>query len=250
MYGASVPRDHCRAPKPGLEWANRLQRPTQLKVVAMRRLLAIVCGALWIATPAAAQTQAVDYEKDIRPILTNRCFGCHGPRQQQSGLRLDLRQNALRGGDYGVVIVPGSSANSKLIQRLIGSDAGLQMPPTGELPAEEIAVLRKWIDAGAEMPGRAAEAAAATERPTEPRVQNFFDAIAAHDLAAVRKMLAKDKSLARSADAAGSTALMQSAYAGTLEIMEALLAAGADVKASNHRKATALHWALSDPMKA
>jgi hypothetical protein len=65
------------------------------------------------------------------------------------------------------------------------------MPPTGELPAEEIAVLRKWIDAGADMPGRAAEAAAA-ERPTEPRVQNFFDAIAAHDLAAVRRMLAKD----------------------------------------------------------
>ena len=194
---------------------------------------------------------AVDYTREVRPILANRCFGCHGPRQQQSGLRLDLRQNALRGGDYGVVIVPGKSGESKLIQRLIGSDAGLQMPPTGELPADEIAVLRKWIDAGADMPGRAAEAAvAAAERPTEPRVQNFFDAIAAHDLAAVRKMLAKDKSLARSADSAGSTALMQSAYAGTLESMEALIEAGADVKASNRRKATALHWAISDPMKA
>ena len=95
----------------------------------------------------------INYEQEVRPILANRCFGCHGPRQQQSGLRLDLRQNALRGGDYGVVIVPGRSAESKLIQRLIGSDAGLQMPPTGELPAEEIAVLRKWIDAGADMPG-------------------------------------------------------------------------------------------------
>jgi mono/diheme cytochrome c family protein len=70
---------------------------------------------------------AVDYEREVRPILANRCFGCHGPRQQQSGLRLDLRQNALRGGDYGVVIVPGNSGESKLIQRLIGSDAGLQM---------------------------------------------------------------------------------------------------------------------------
>jgi hypothetical protein len=191
----------------------------------------------------------INYEQEVRPILANRCFGCHGPRQQQSGLRLDLRQNALRGGDYGVVIVPGRSADSKLIQRLIGSDAGLQMPPTGELPAEEIAVLKKWIDAGADMPGRAAEAAAA-ERPTEPRVQNFFDTIAGHDLAAVRRMLAKDRSLARAADSAGSTALMQSAYAGTLEIMEALLEAGADVKARNRRGATALHWAISDPMKA
>jgi len=122
------------------------------------------------------------------------------------------------------------------------------MPPTGALPSEEIAVLRAWIDSGAEMPGRAAEAVV-VERPTEPRVQVFFDAIAAHDMAAVRKMLAADRSLARSTDAAGSTALMQSAYAGTLEIMEALLAAGADVKASNRRKATALHWAISDPVK-
>ena len=153
-----------------------------------------------VGVPDAA---GINYEQEVRPILANRCFGCHGPRQQQSGLRLDLRQNALRGGDYGVVIVPGRSADSKLIQRLIGSDAGLQMPPTGELPAEEIAVLRKWIDAGADMPGRAAEAAAA-ERPTEPRVQNFFDAIAGHDLAAVRRMLAKDKSLARAADSAGT----------------------------------------------
>jgi ankyrin repeat protein len=63
-------------------------------------------------------------------------------------------------------------------------------------------------------------------------------------------MLAKDKSLARSADSAGSTALKQSAYAGTLGIMEALIEAGADVKASNRRRATALHWATSDPMKA
>jgi mono/diheme cytochrome c family protein len=41
----------------------------------------------------------INYEQEVRPILANRCFGCHGPRQQQSGLRLDLRQNALRGGD-------------------------------------------------------------------------------------------------------------------------------------------------------
>src|SRR6187431_2460010 len=124
-----------------------------------RLAVTLSVGALLAAIPASAQTQpaAVDYERDVRPILANRCFGCHGSRQQQSGLRLDLRQNALRGGDYGVVIVPGKSAESKLIQRLIGSDAGLQMPPTGELPAEEIAVLRNWIDSGAEMPGRAAE---------------------------------------------------------------------------------------------
>jgi hypothetical protein len=173
---------------------------------------------------------------------------CHGPRQQQSGLRLDLRQNALRGGDYGVVIVPGKAAESKLLQRLLGSDAGLQMPPTGALPPDEIDVLRAWIDSGAEMPGRAAEAVI-VERTTEPRVQSFFDIIAAHDRVGVRKALASDRSLATAIDGSGTTALMYAAYAGTLDAMESLLDAGADVKARNRRNATALHWAVSDVAK-
>src|SRR5229473_8511573 len=110
-----------------------------------------------LPTPA---TVTVDYEQHVKPILASKCFGCHGPTQQQSGLRLDLRQNALRGGDYGVVIVPGKSAESKLILRLAGPTAGLQMPPTGALPPEYIAMLRAWIDQGAEMPGRATEVVA------------------------------------------------------------------------------------------
>ena len=183
-----------------------------------------------------------------RPILASRCFGCHGPKQVQSGLRLDLRQNALRGGDYGVVIVPGRAADSKLIQRLIGSSAGLQMPPTGELPGHEIDTLRAWIDEGAEMPGNAFDGAA-VRPPIDPAVQTFLDAIARHDLIAVRRSIAADKALARAADGSGSTALMHAAYAGTLEIMEALLDAGADVLAANARQATALHWAVSDPKK-
>jgi ankyrin repeat protein len=223
----------------------------------MKRInTAVLFGVLWVTsvqaqTPTVVQEQtgaAVNYEQQVRPILANRCFGCHGPRQQQSGLRLDLRQNALRGGDYGVVIVPGKAAESKLMLRLMGSDAGLQMPPTGALPDNEIATLRAWIDSGADMPGRAAEAVA-VERPTDPRVQTFIDTIAAHDITAVRKALSADKTLARSADGSGSSALMHAAYAGSVETMEALLDAGADVKASNGRKATALHWAISDPAK-
>ena len=223
----------------------------------MKRInTAVLFGVLWVPsvqaqTPAAGQEQtgaAINYEQQVRPILANRCFSCHGPRQQQSGLRLDLRQNALRGGDYGVVIVPGKAAESKLILRVMGSDAGLQMPPTGPLPPEEIAALRAWIDSGADMPGRAAEAIA-VERPTDARVQTFIDAIAAHDTTAVRKALSADKALARSADGFGSSALMHAAYAGSLEAMEALLDAGADVNVSNGRKATALHWAISDPAK-
>ena len=71
----------------------------------------------------AANDVTIDYDQHVKPILAAKCFGCHGPKQQQSGLRLDRRQPALRGGDYGPVITPGNSAESKLIQRITGSEA-------------------------------------------------------------------------------------------------------------------------------
>jgi ankyrin repeat protein len=201
-----------------------------------------------VPTPARSQPAAVDYERDVRPILAANCFGCHGPRQAQSGLRLDLRQNALRGGDYGVVIVPGKASESKLIKQVTGSEAGVRMPPTGPLPDHQIEVLRAWIDAGADMPGRADESGPAT-RETSPAVQRFIEAIARHDLSGVKGMVASDPGLAKSTDGAGSTALMHAAASGTVAIMQALVDAGADVNARNSRAATALHWAAADEAK-
>jgi ankyrin repeat protein len=199
------------------------------------------------STPNGASAPAIDYERDVRPILT-QCFGCHGPRQQQSGLRLDLRQNALRGGDYGVVIVPGNSAESKLIMRLTGSKAGIQMPPTGPLPQDEIDILRAWIDQGAEMPGRAIEMATSAKE-TPAAVKLLIDAIVADDHEAIRKLLAEDASLARSADGFGSTALMHAAASGSIAVMRTLLDAGAEPGATNSRLATAMHWAQPDAAK-
>lgn len=197
---------------------------------------------------AVGTNRTIDFDTDVRPILAANCFGCHGPRQQQSGLRLDLRQNAMRGGDYGVVIVPGRSADSKLIKRLIGPEAGLQMPPTGRLPQHEIDVLRAWIDAGADMPGRAADTTLMA-RETDLAVQRLIDAIADDDLAGVKTLLAANQTLARSADGFGSTTLMHSASGGSVAIMQMLIDAGADVNAKNGRAATALHWAVADPAK-
>ena len=198
------------------------------------------------ATPPVAAA-AVDYERDVRPILT-QCFSCHGPRQAQSGLRLDLRQNALRGGDYGVVIVPGRSAESKLIMRLTGSKAGIQMPPTGPLPEHEIDILRAWIDQGAEMPGRALDADA-TPSETPAPVKRLLDVIVSDDVATVGRLLAEDPSLARSADGFGSTVLMHAAASGSIAVMRTLIDAGAEVGAANSRRATALHWAQPDAAK-
>jgi len=113
----------------------------------MKKLLFLLVACFQVSL--AAQTQLppaasvkVDYDQHVRPLLSQNCYSCHGPEVQQSGLRLDLRQNALRGGDYGPVINPGNSAESKLIRRLVNGDGGLQMPPTGALSDDEIATLR------------------------------------------------------------------------------------------------------------
>ena len=109
--------------------------------------VALIAGPL----PPSANRK-VDFAKDVQPILEQKCYSCHGDTVQQSGLRLDRRQNALRGGDYGPVINIGNSADSKLIKRVANGDGGLQMPPTGPLSDEEIGILRAWIDQGAEWP--------------------------------------------------------------------------------------------------
>src|SRR5690242_3261100 len=121
----------------------------QIKFVLVLVIMAIPIAAAQIKLPAAA-TRKVDYKQDIQPLLAQKCYACHGPEVQQAGLRLDLRQNALRGSDYGPVIKVGDSIASKLIHRLVDGDGGLQMPPTGALSDEEIGLLRAWIDQGAE----------------------------------------------------------------------------------------------------
>jgi cytochrome c len=82
--------------------------------------------------------------------MRQNCFGCHGPSQQMNGLRLDRGSSVFKNGILRVV--PVSNENSFFYHRLIGTEYGLQMPPTGPLRPEQIATLRAWIDQGAEWP--------------------------------------------------------------------------------------------------
>src|SRR5262249_43155434 len=92
----------------------------------------------------------VDFYRDIRPILEERCYSCHGPDKQKGGLRLDRKASALKGGDSGPVIQPSKSAESKLIQLVSGADPDKIMPAKGaRLTLRQIALLRAWIDQGA-----------------------------------------------------------------------------------------------------
>ncbi|HEV3057757.1 MAG TPA: ankyrin repeat domain-containing protein [Vicinamibacterales bacterium] len=218
----------------------------------MRKVLLCV---LAMSLPLAAQQRTampsassgkVDYEKDVKPLLEQNCYACHGDTVQQSGLRLDLRQNALRGGDYGPVILPGQSAESKLIKRLVDGDGGMQMPPTGPLSPEDIGVLRAWIDQGAEFRTTIVEA---PPKPTDPRVAALVAAVRAQSADAVARLLASDSGAATARDAAGSTLLHHAAAFGSIDTMKLLLDAGADVNAANRRRSTPLHWSLHDEAK-
>ena len=190
----------------------------------------------------------VDYKQDIQPLLSQHCYSCHGPEVQQAGLRLDLRQNALRGGDYGPVIKIGDSAGSKLIRRLVDGDGGLQMPPAGPLSNDEIGLLRAWIDQGAEF--RTDIVTEAPRKPVDPKVTALIAAVRAGQRSEVERQIAANPEVIKGTDAGGSTALHHAAGYGPLDNLQSLIDKGADVNAKNRRGSTPLHWAIHDEAKA
>ncbi len=106
-------------------------------------------SACLLGLPSVSHAQEkVDFQRDIRPILSNKCFKCHGPATQEAGLRLDERERATR----RKVIVPGDSAKSKLLERVLRTDEERMPPPeVGEqLKPAQIELLKRWIQQGAE----------------------------------------------------------------------------------------------------
>ncbi len=109
---------------------------------------------LAICFQAATLADEVDFVRDVRPILQQHCYECHGEEKQKSGLRLDVKSEAFKGGDgWGVSIVAGHADESPLIELVTSEDDDQRMPPDRErLSASEIATLNKWIDSGAVWP--------------------------------------------------------------------------------------------------
>ncbi len=108
--------------------------------------------AATVKLPPAA-TQKVDFVKDIQPILADRCYSCHGPEKQKADLRWDSKESAFKSGDHGPIIVPGKSADSRVIKLVAGMEPDTLMPPKGDpLTPAQIGLLRAWIDQGATWP--------------------------------------------------------------------------------------------------
>jgi mono/diheme cytochrome c family protein len=129
-----------------------------------RLLAAVILTVLSIQYSVLNAAEPIDFGRDVRPIFARTCFSCHGPDKQRSGLRLDRKADALKGGDLGKAIVPGKSADSPLVRYVSGVDADLVMPPAPKerLTAAEVAVLRAWIDQGATWPDDGSAAKAGT----------------------------------------------------------------------------------------
>ena len=103
--------------------------------------------------PGAA-TRTIDFVNDVRPLFEKHCAECHGATKQKGAFRLDDRDSALKGGEtYAPAIQPKNSAQSPLIHLVSGLVDDMRMPPKGApLSAEQIGILRAWIDQGATWP--------------------------------------------------------------------------------------------------
>ena len=124
---------------------------TQTLNRTMKVVTSLACVFTLVFSSLEAIAQEVSFSRDIRPLLSDRCFACHGPDEnaRESDLRLDMRAEAVRHA-----IVPGDPERSILVQRLSTEDNDERMPPVDShqkpLSADEIELIRRWIDQGAD----------------------------------------------------------------------------------------------------
>ena len=134
-------------------------------------LLALPLALGW----AEAAEQSVNFSREIRPILSQYCFACHGPDEEQrkAKLRLDTKEGAISSEDGVHIIKPGASGESELIKRIMSGDEDEVMPPPKDgvkLSAEQIELLKRWVDQGAKW-----ETHWAFEKPVRPELPKVKD---------------------------------------------------------------------------
>ena len=137
-------------------WLTLPHRLTHFVGIVVNRLLPIIslllCHTLVTAVRGEDDSGVTRFfELSIRPLLQEHCVECHGPEKQESGLRLDRREDALRGGSSGLAIVPGAPEKSLLIKAVSG-EGDFQMPPEEKLKLKQIEALSRWIKSGANWP--------------------------------------------------------------------------------------------------
>jgi mono/diheme cytochrome c family protein len=130
------------------------------------RTLTLLLAATALAAPARAAegpAGAEFFEKKVRPVLAQHCYGCHSARAKKlrGGLRVDSRAALLKGGDSGPALVPGRPEQSRLVEAVGYTNVELQMPPKARLPEAAVKDLAAWVKMGAPWPSEGTAAATA-----------------------------------------------------------------------------------------
>ena len=102
--------------------------------------------------PPASTKKGLTYAKDIKPILEQSCFKCHGPEKQKGKLRFDSLDASLKGSENGKVIVPGKLETSPIMISIARLNPDAAMPPEGKgdpLSKDQVGLIRAWIEQGA-----------------------------------------------------------------------------------------------------
>lgn len=151
-----------------------------------KTLLALL-AALCMSNSTLAQQANVDYVKQVKPVLVERCLACHGALKQEGGLRLDTVALAIQGGESGPALVPGEADSSRLLQRITAKEESDRMPPEGEpLKPDQIAAIQNWIAQNAtgpvdERPDQDPRDHWAFKAPVRPVVPNLGSTTAEQD---------------------------------------------------------------------
>lgn len=189
--------------EPRLDTDRRRRRRVGPASGSIRVVLRLALLLVLAFKPGSLRTVAADstsFSRDILPILSDNCFACHGPdeKARKAGLRLDTREGALGKGKSGeLAIVPKDSGRSEIIRRLVARDPDDVMPPpksNRKLSAEQVEVMRRWIDQGAVW-GRH-WAFESPLRPPVPVISNFKFPIRNPIDAFVQARLAKERLIA------------------------------------------------------
>jgi ankyrin repeat protein len=207
-------------------------------------VIAAALSTLWLTSVQSHQDPGkVDFRRDVQPLLRQYCISCHGPTQQMNAFRLDRRRDAMKGGT-APMIAPANSQASRFYLKLIGDQYGPQMPPTGALRPEQIAVLKAWIDQGADWP----DEASGEEPPTlpDPNAVAIMRALRDGDKQAFKRLAVQHPNAGNLRGPGGTTPLMQAVLYGDAESVRLLLENEADPNLRNEAGATALMWAVND----
>ena len=123
-------------------------------LVRSRVTISLVGVCLLLITGRLRASEGDLFETQVRPLLAQHCYKCHGPTKQKGGIRLDGPDHLAKSGDgEGPVVVPGDPARSRLIKAVLYLDeAESKMPPAGKLPDAAIEALTRWVKEGAAWP--------------------------------------------------------------------------------------------------